>query len=222
VTAIQALPDKDDRGEFLIMATRHGVIKKTPRQDFENIRRTGLKAINLKGSDTLEWVNSSTGNDTILLVTRSGKAIRFEEKGVRPMGRTAAGVRSLRLAGSDEAVAMHVIPKEKTAASHVLVITEEGFGKRTALASYRTQGRGGSGIKTAKITSRTGSIVNAAILDKASLKETDVLIISQKGQVIRINADNIPEQSRDTQGVRVMRPGKESSKVATFTTISPA
>ncbi|MEX2055196.1 MAG: DNA gyrase subunit A, partial [Candidatus Andersenbacteria bacterium] len=216
VTALLALPASDEEGEYLIMATRDGLIKKTERGAFTNIRRSGLKAINLKESDQLEWVTVSSGKDEVVLVSHLGQAIRFPESDVRPMGRTAAGVRGMRLKKSDMVVAMHVIP-QAAEGLQLLVITEEGLGKRTPLKDYRLQGRGGSGIKTVNITAKTGNIVNAALIKETVLKDTDILIISQKGQVIRIAADSVGERSRSTQGVRVMRPSPESGKVATFT-----
>lgn len=218
VTAMQALPAKDDRAQFLVMATRQGIVKKTPRDDFQHIRRSGLKCITLKDSDTLEWVAASTGRDQIMLVSALGQAVRFYEPAVRSMGRTAAGVRGMRLRGRDAVVAMHVIPPAVATRAEVLVISQRGFGKRTLLNEYRLQGRGGSGIRTAKITAKTGSLVNAALLVSDSVKQTDVLVISAKGQVIRIAADSLSQQSRATQGVRVMKPTDQSGAVATFTT----
>ncbi|PIT98125.1 MAG: DNA gyrase subunit A [Candidatus Andersenbacteria bacterium CG10_big_fil_rev_8_21_14_0_10_54_11] len=217
VTAVEALPAANERGNFLVMVTRQGIIKKTPREEFLNMRRTGLKAITLKAGDTLDWVGASSGKDEVLLVTASGAAIRFHESDVRPMGRTAAGVRAIKLRAKDEVVAMHVVPAG-AAAVQVLVIMERGYGKRTALKEYRLQGRGGSGIKTANITAKTGRIVNAALLQEKTLPNTDILIISQKGQVIRIAAASVNQQGRDTQGVKSMTPTVQSGNVATFTT----
>lgn len=218
VTALQALPAKEDVAEYLIMATRQGLIKKTSRTQFENIRRSGLRAITLKGDDTLEWVAPSSGKDTVLLVTKRGQAVQFSEKDVRAMGRTASGVRGITLRKEDEVVAMHVIEPGVTKSAEVLIVTEEGFGKRTPLADYRLQRRGGTGIKTASITKKTGSIVKAAVLGSGTLSVTDILIISQHGQVIRVPAGSVSRQGRATQGVRVMRSGEKSGKVATFTT----
>jgi DNA gyrase subunit A len=218
VTAVQALPTEASGTDYLIMATRKGLIKKTEREEFANIRRSGLKAITLKADDALEWVATSSGKDTVLLVSNNGQSILFSEGDVRPMGRTAAGVHGMRLKKADTVVAMHVITAKGKEEQQVLVITEQGFGKRTPLTEYRLQGRGGSGIKTASITSKTGKVVNAAILDAQAIPATDVLITSQRGQVIRIAADSVSEQGRSTQGVRVMRPSSESGPVATFTT----
>lgn len=222
ITAIQALPAKDEQGKFLIMATRHGLIKKTALDEFSSIRRSGLKAMTLHDSDTLEWVEISSGKDEIILVTRHGQAIRFSEKDVRDMGRTAAGVGSIRLKKDDEVVGMHVLTGGQLKEKEMLVVTENGFGKRTPATNYRSQRRAGSGIKTAKITSKTGAIVNAALLDKATLATTDVLIVSEKGLVIRVAASTISQQGRATQGVRVMRATADTGKVATFTTWSQA
>ncbi|MEX1997685.1 MAG: DNA gyrase subunit A [Candidatus Andersenbacteria bacterium] len=217
VTAVQALPGDDD-GKYLLMATRAGLIKKTPREAFANIRRSGLRAITLKNNDQLEWVAVSSGKDAIILVSHQGQAILFSETDVRPMGRTAAGVRGMRLRRGDLVVAMHVIPTGQDKDKQVVVITEEGLGKRTPLTQYRRQGRGGSGIKTANLTAKTGKVVNAAIINQSQLSATDILVISQKGQVIRIAADTVSEQGRSTQGVRLMRSSDQSGKVATFTT----
>lgn len=219
VTAVQALPTKDDAGEYLVMATRHGVIKKTPRQDFENIRRSGLRAITLNDGDTLEWVETSSGKDEVIIVTQRGQAIRFKEKDVRPMGRTAAGVRSMKLRSNDEIVAMHV---SNHPTAEVVVITEKGLGKRTLLKEYRLQGRGGSGIKTASITAKTGLVVNAALLPADAIERTDILIISTKGQVIRFHASEVRRLGRATQGVRLMKPDDKTGTVATFTTWTEA
>ncbi len=218
VTAIHALPDEKTTSKHLSMATKNGLIKKTPLKAFANIRRTGLKAINLKNNDTLEWVEPSSDNDQIFLVTCQGKSIRFKGSHIRSMGRTASGVRGIRLGKNDEVIAMHIIPKEKASAGQVLVITKNGYGKRTPLSQYRVQGRGGTGIKTANITTKTGTVVNASIINKSDIKETDVLVISERGQVIRISAHQISELGRSTQGVKVMNPTDMSGRVVTFTT----
>ncbi|MGH9857554.1 MAG: DNA gyrase C-terminal beta-propeller domain-containing protein, partial [Acidobacteriota bacterium] len=180
--------------------------------------RSGLRAITIKGDDRLEWVAVSSGKDEIFLVTKAGQAIRFSEKDVRAMGRSAAGVIAMRLKKDDEIVSMHVIEPKVARQQQALVITEHGFGKRTPLSEYRLQGRGGSGIKTASITAKTGKVVNASIIHTNDAKNTDLLIISEKGQVIRVNADSVSKQGRLTQGVRVMRAGDKTGQVATFTT----
>lgn len=220
VTAVQDVPDAEEKGEYLVMTTRSGVIKKTSREEFLNIRRTGLKAITLNDGDTLEWVGVSSGSDRIIVATKNGQAILFSEKDIRPMGRTAAGVRAMKLKGSDEVVAMYVISAGQDD-QEVMVITKEGFGKRTALSQYRIQKRAGSGIRTAQVTSKTGAIVSAVVLLAHEVKGTDILIISEKGQVIRISAESVSKQGRSTQGVRVMRPSDKSGKISTFTIWRP-
>lgn len=216
ITAFQDLPDAEEAGEYLVMATRSGVIKKTSREEFLHIRRTGLKAITLNDRDTLEWVGVSSGSDRILVATKNGQAIIFSEKDTRPMGRTAAGVRAIKLKGDDEVVGMYVIRAGEDD-QEVVVITEEGFGKRTPLSLYRTQKRSGSGIRTAQVTKKTGAIVRAIVMQSATIPETDMLLVSEQGQVIRIEAVSISKQGRATQGVRLMRPSEKSGKVSTFT-----
>lgn len=219
VTAVKAVSfDNDAKGSFMFMATTQGVIKKTPVADFANIRRSGLIALTLKDNDRLEWVGISSGSDQVMLTTHHGQAIRFSEKDVRAMGRTAAGVRGISLRKGDSVVAMHVIPSGKDGDYEVLVIMREGYGKRTPLKEYRQQNRGGSGIKTAKVTPKTGPVVTAALIAVDQVPETDLFIISDKGQVIRIDASSVNKVGRSTQGVRVMRPSSTSGKVATFTT----
>lgn len=216
VTAVQDLPNAEEPGEYLVMATREGIVKKTSREDFLNIRRTGLKAMTMKDKDTLEWVGISSGSHRIMIVTKKGQSILFSEKDVRPMGRVASGVRAVKLKGGDEVVAMFVVESEKDA-KEVLIMTTEGFGKRTALSQYRLQKRGGMGIRAAQLTPKTGSIVKAVVIPTDGIADTDILVVSEKGQVIRIKAAAASLQGRATQGVRIMRPSDKSGKVSTFT-----
>lgn len=216
VTAVQALPSASDSADYLIMATRGGVIKKTPRQDFANIRRSGLRAITLKGDDALEWVGTTTGKDEIFLATTKGQAIRFKEQDIRPMGRTASGVRGIKLGSGDMVVSMHVVPASQPK-QEVMVITEHGFGKRTPVPEYRIQKRGGTGIKTANVTKKTGQVVTTSLIATDDLVATDIFIISEKGQVIRIAANTVSQLGRSTQGVRVMRADDTTGNVAAFT-----
>ncbi len=216
VTAVQDIPDAQSAGEYLVMATRGGVIKKTSRNEFLNIRKSGLRAIEIHEGDTLEWVGVSSGSDRIIIATAKGQAILFEEKNIRAMGRTAAGVRGIKLKSNDEVVAMYVV-RSGQEGEQVMVITEQGFGKRTALSEYRIQGRGGYGIRTASITAKTGAIVRAIVLPESKITDADILVVSDKGQVIRIPASSLSLQGRATQGVRVMRPSEKSGKVSTFT-----
>lgn len=186
----------------LIMATKNGIIKKVKASEFVTVRRTGVQAITLKGSDMLKWVRVSGGDDEIILLTKSGKAIRFHEKDVRAMGRTAGGVRAITLKGGDEVVGVDVIPKERAHEFELLVISENGLGKKTSLDEYRAQGRGGQGIKTYNVSEKTGKLVASLLISK---EEEDLIAISKKGQVIRTQLVSIPRLARATQGVRVMR-----------------
>ena len=191
------------------MVTKNGRIKKTSLSEFENVRKSGIISIKLEKGDALKKVVKTTGEDDIILTTKQGTAIRFKEKDIRPMGRSAAGVKGLKLKKGDEVIGMDVI--KKNVKQYLLVVMENGYGKRTDISQYRLQGRGGSGIKTAKITSKTGKIVLAAIVETS--EEEDLIVISQKGQVIRTGVKSISLLSRATQGVRIMRLD-EGDKVA--------
>jgi DNA gyrase subunit A len=207
--------------KYLVMVTRNGIIKKTALPEFENLRKSGLIAITLKKGDLLKKAKKSTGEDEIILITKKGQAIRFKEKQIREMGRQAAGVKAIRLKRGDEVVGMDVIKakkkedKAKTEKEYLLVIMENGFGKRTDLTEYRLQGRGGAGIRAAKNTPKTGDITASMIL--AGLEE-DLIVISQKGQVIRTKISQIAKLSRPTQGVRIMKLEKDD-RVASATCI---
>lgn len=215
-----ALP-MDDVGsaKFLVMITRLGQIKKVKTDAFENVRRSGLIALTLKNNDTLEWVRLSSGQDNVLLVTTQGQAIRFKEKNIRAMGRTAAGVRAIRLKKDDEVIGMDLVYSGKTnKGEQLLVVMKNGYGKRTALREYRLQGRGGSGIKTAKITKKTGPIVSSSIVNGKNEKQ-DLIIISDKGQVIRLPLTSISVLGRSTQGVKLMSFREKDDHVASVTFI---
>lgn len=202
--------------KYLVMATRNGIIKKTALKEFENVRRSGLIAITLKKGDILKKVCKSTGQDDIILVTKKGISIRFPEKQAREMGRPASGVKGIRLKKGDEVIGMDIVQTSASAnfqdskQNCLLVVMENGYGKRTDLKEYRSQGRGGSGVKTANITPKTGNLIASFIL---SGEEEDLIVISQKGQVIRTAVSQIAKLSRPTQGVRIMRLG-DGDKVA--------
>jgi DNA gyrase subunit A len=209
--------------KYLIMVTKDGIIKKTALEEFENVRKSGLIAITLKTGDLLRVVQKSSGNDDIILVTKKGISIRFKEKDLRPMGRAAAGVKGIRLKRGDEVIGMDVIKtkihppageQKIKSKEFLLVVTEKGYGKKRDLKEYRLQGRGGSGIKTAKTTSKTGDLIASMVLNG---EEEDLIVISQKGQVIRTKISSISKLSRATQGVRIMR--LEDDKVASATCI---
>jgi DNA gyrase subunit A len=202
-TAVLALP-KNAAVKYLIMATRNGLIKKVARDEFAKVRRSGMIAIGIKGDDELKWVEFSNGNDEVMMTTEDGQAIRFKETDVRAMGRAAAGVTGIRLRKGDHVISMDVINKEMDKGSYeVLVVTENGLGKKTGLKDYKIQKRAGSGIKTVKITPKTGKIVSMCILDGTDDK--DLLVISKQGQTIRTPLKSIATLSRATQGVKVMR-----------------
>ncbi len=219
VTAVLAVPDLGEN-KYLVMVTKSGNIKKTDLSEFESVRRSGLIAIKLKDEDNLEWVRPSTGEDDIVLVTAQGQSIRFSEKNVRPMGRVAAGVRGIKLAKKgDRVVGMDIIDPSlvKKGLLELFVLAENGVGKRTNVTEYKTQGRGGSGIKTMKITPKTGQIVSAYV--SSSSDDRDLMVISKKGQVIRLPFTSVSSLGRDTQGVRVMRFKEEGDTVASVTFI---
>lgn len=178
------------------------MIKKVAGSSFSEVRRSGLVAIRLKKGDSLRWVKITKGKDDIITVTKRAQSIRFSEKDVRAMGRAASGVRAIRLRKDDEVIGFDVIPEgEKGKEMQLLVVTEEGYGKRTPVKEYKRQRRGGSGVKTAKLTAKNGAIVSMRALSG----ETDLIAISKKGQVIRTQIQQIAVLSRSTQGVRVMK-----------------
>jgi len=204
VSSVMPLADLKDY-KYLAMVTELGVSKKVNISDFASIRSNGLIVIKIKPEDHLRWVKATTGKDDLILVTVGGQSIRFQEKNVRAMGRAASGVRAIKLKKNDKVVGMDVIDSTiKESHFDLLVVMEKGCGKRTNLKNYKVQGRGGSGIKTAKITSKTGNIVASFIINNKSLEE-DLIIISSKGQVIRLPIKSVNVTGRDTQGVKLMR-----------------
>ena len=198
------------------MLTKDGIIKKVDASSFDNVRRSGLIAITLKKGDSLRWPKAPSGGDELILVTKKAQSIRFSEKDVRAMGRQAAGVKALRLKKGDEVMGMDVIiGKTQVAEDKLLVVMENGYGKHTLLKHYKKQRRGGSGIKTAKITPKTGNVVGATIVGK---EETELITISRKGQVIKTTLATIPVHGRATQGVRIMKM-EAGDAVASITTL---
>ncbi|MBT4857060.1 DNA gyrase subunit A [Candidatus Uhrbacteria bacterium] len=200
-----------ETAKYITMVTKQGTVKKTDISDFENVRSTGLIAIKLKNGDALEWARTTTGDDEIILATARGMAIRFSEGDVRPMGRVASGVRGIKMKGEDRVVGMGVV-SEGEAGDQFMVITENGYGKRTALKEYNVQNRGGLGVRTAKITDRTGAIITGRIVKKKDSR--DLLVISSGGQVIRMSVKSISSLGHATQGVRVMRFKKGDDQVS--------
>jgi len=204
--------------KYLVMVTKKGLIKKTGLDKFSNVRRSGLTAIKLNTGDFLEWVKPSTGKDNVILVTAQGQAIRFKEDKIREMGRGAAGVHGIRIKKSnDEVIGMDIIDGGKAGTDEqLLVVASGGFGKRTPLKEYKIQGRGGSGIKTASVTAKTGALT-AAFIVNAKLVDEDLIIISNKGQIIRLPLKSVSIIGRATQGVRLMKFKEEGDKVASVT-----
>jgi DNA gyrase subunit A len=201
--------------KYLVMVTEQGLIKRVGIDKFSNVRRSGLIALRLNEGDQLQWVKLSSGKDDVVLVSADGQAIRFKEKDVREMGRNAAGVRGMRLKGKDTIVGMDVLPDgEIQSGEQLLVVMSKGYGKRTSLKEYKVQGRGGSGIKTANITDKTGEIRAVRII--SSKQEGDAIIISKMGQVIRLPLKSVSVLGRATQGVRLMRFKENNDELASM------
>lgn len=215
VTAIIAF-NKDDDFKYLFMTTETGTVKKCPLEEFENVRRSGLLAIKLPKEDALRWVEATTGSDEIAITTSRGQAIHFKEKDVRPMGRSATGVRGIKLKKDDKVIGMNTVFKNQKG-NQLLAISENGFGKRTNLGLYKIQNRGGSGIKTANVTPKTGKLIGANIINVDEI-EADLILSSEKGQIIRIPLKSVPELGRSTQGVRIMKP-QAGDKVSAITVL---
>jgi len=213
VTAILNYNEKAT-DKYLVMATKNGTIKKTETADYLNVRKTGLIAIKLREDDSLEWVKESTGENEIMIITKNGKCIRFNEKDTRPVGRASIGVRGIGLKGDDNVVEMDTVKNPETA--QLLVVMENGLGKMSPVESYRLQTRGGTGVKTANITAKTGKIIGAKIIEKDT--DADLIIGSKVGQIIRLHTSNIPRQGRATQGVYLMRL-YENDKVASISLV---
>jgi DNA gyrase subunit A len=201
ITAVVPIP-KGQKRMYLFMATDHGVIKKVDMEAFAQVRRNGMVAIKLKGDDRLGWVLPTSGDDQISMVTSAGSSVRFKEKDVRPMGRGAGGVIGVRLDKDQAVVGADVIPSGAEKGLNLLVLMENGYGKRSALSAYKIQKRGGHGIMTAKLTPKTGKLVSAHI---TSEENKEIIAVSRKGQVIRTSIASISVLGRATQGVRVMR-----------------
>ncbi len=213
ITSVLALTkDKKECVDSLMMVTRDGTIKKTEAAAFGGIRANGLIAIKLKGDDELMDARFVCKKDEVMLTTRKGQSIRFKEDDIREMGRTAAGVRGVKLGKEgDHVVSMAIITPEMHE-NEVLVVSENGYGKKTKLSEYKVQGRGGSGIKTLKVSDKTGDVVGARVV---TVDHAELIAMSQNSQVIRIALDEISTLGRDTQGVRIMKL-REGDSVASF------
>lgn len=201
-------------GKYLLMGTKNGLIKKTALADYNSARKTGLQGITLKDEDELIDVKLTDGQDNVILVTKNGMCITFDEKDVRPIGRVAQGVIGIRIDDDDDVIGMESIISGGKAT--LLAITENGFGKRTELDEYRVQARGGKGVITYKITPKTGKIVGI----KIATEEEDVMLITDSGTIIRLKVKDISLLGRSTQGVTLMRT-TDGGKVVSIETISP-
>lgn len=214
ISAIIPIQSFED-GKYLLMATKNGLIKKTPLKEYDSSRKTGLLAINLKDDDELIDVRLTDGEDNVVLVTSKGMCITFDEKDVRPVGRSAQGVLGIRLDDDDFVIGMESILANNKNAT-LLAITENGFGKRTEVDEYRVQNRGGRGVITYKITPKTGNIVGI----RMASEDEDVMLITNSGTIIRINVKDVSILGRATQGVTLMRTTGEE-RVVSIETIAP-
>ena len=206
--------DKKLKSGYVFLTTRNGTVKKTNIKDFENIRKNGMIAIKLEAGDELVWSNITDGKNDILIVTKEGKAIKFKEENVRPLGRATMGVRGIKIDKSDKVIGMDVISKGDK--PDLFAIMENGLGKKTPVDQFPLQGRGGQGVKVAKVTDRTGKVVTAQVIPAGS---EEVIITSKKGQVVKLPINQIPKLSRDTQGVILMRFSDDKDRVASSTCI---
>lgn len=205
ISAVIPIKEYDPESN-LVFVTKKGIVKKTRFEQFKNIRKNGLIAITLKEDDELISVRKTHGNREFILVTKDGMSIRFHEKDVREMGRTATGVKAIKLNEGDQVVGMDLVEEGK----YLLVVSENGYGKRTSLEEYKTQTRGGKGIKTYHVKDKTGPLVSAKVVDISD----ELMLISMAGVIIRLSVEDISEMGRNTQGVTLMRIEGEDKVVA--------
>lgn len=214
ITSIVAMDkEKKNNNQYLLFVTNNGTIKKVSAESFKDVRRSGLIAIKLSDGDELHSARFLSEGSEIIIATNKGQGIRFEESQVREMGRSAAGVRGIKLKSGDKVVGVGSLDKEKENSATWLVMTANGYGKQTKVGEFKIQGRGGSGVRTAKLTSKTGDLIVARLVTDES---SELIVVSKKGQVIKVEIDSIPTLGRDTQGVRVMklRAGDELASAA--------
>ena len=200
---------------FIVMCTKKGVIKKTSLEAYSRPRTNGINAITIREGDQLLEAKMTNGNSQIMMAVRSGKSIRFEEEKVRAMGRTAAGVRGIRLANDkDEVVGMICVNDIQ---SSVLVVSENGYGKRSAVEDYRITNRGGKGVKTINVTEKTGDLISL----KNVTNDEDLMVINKSGITIRIGVDSLRVMGRATQGVKIIRL-REDDSIASVAKVTKA
>ncbi|MBQ9937005.1 MAG: DNA gyrase subunit A [Oscillospiraceae bacterium] len=211
IAAMIHLSDLEDEGKYLIMATEKGLVKRTALKEYKNIRKTGLIAVNLKEGDSLCAVRLTDGNDTLMLATKKGKAVRFEESAIRAVSRNASGVRGIRLREGDKVVAFTKVTEGET----ILTVTDKGFGKRCQIDQYRIQTRGGYGSTNYRVDDKRGDVCGVMSVNG----DDDLMLISDNGVIIRIRIGDISISSRNTLGVRIMKLD-DDSKVASFASVA--
>ena len=202
VTSIVPVSREAQKNTFLFLVTKQGTIKKVNIDQFKNIRKTGLVAVSFGKDDQLVNTAFCTNEDSVIIVTKKGKAIRFPTKDIRPIGRAARGVRGIRLGADDEVISALVISGATKTKNRLLTLSEKGFGKQTDITAFKMQKRGGSGLKAAEITKKTGNLIGAHIL---SDEEKEIITMSKTGQMVRVGTHEIPLRGRQTQGVSVMK-----------------
>jgi DNA gyrase subunit A len=198
VSSVINVSKQESLGGHLLMCTVKGVVKKTPFEQYKNVRTSGLIAINLDDGDELKWIRMTNGENEVIISTSQGQAIRFHEKDARPMGRVSRGVRGIRLRAGDQVIGMDIVQED----SYVFVISEFGYGKRTKVAQFTAHKRGGVGIRSAVVNKKTGPLIGVKTLTG---DEQEIIIISTQGQTIRLGLKDISALGRATQGVRIMR-----------------
>lgn len=214
VTALITLNAKRRGGnKYFLMGTKKGIVKKTEIEAYKNVRKSGLIAIKLRDNDELQWVIPSTGKDQVVMVSAHGQAIRFKEQDVRPMGRSASGVIGMKLREEDQVIALDILSDQ----TDLLVVLSNGYGKRSKIALFGLQNRGGLGLRAAKVTKKTGEVVYARLI---SDQDSELVMISQKGQTIRMALKSVKRLGRDTQGVTLMRFSSKGDHVASLAVFS--
>jgi DNA gyrase subunit A len=204
VTSILPMPKnlKDNKDLSLLMITEEGTGKRVSASSFHDVRTSGIIAIKLQPGDKLVSVSQVDKGDSCIIVTSEGQSIRFKEADIREMGRTAGGVRAIKIDKGDKVVGAGIVKKELEKDSELLVVGANGYGKKTKISEYKIQGRGGSGIKTGNVTPKTGKIMTSQVVTP---EETEVVAMSKKSQVIRLELSEVPSLGRSTQGVRLMK-----------------
>ncbi|TSC93410.1 MAG: DNA gyrase subunit A [Candidatus Berkelbacteria bacterium Licking1014_7] len=201
ITTVLTVPNKKSEGKYLVMATKQGKIKKTLIDVYQNVRKSGIIAIKLSASDELRFVKTTRGSDSIIQVSQNGQAIFYSEKNARPMGRSAAGVKGIKLREGDEVIATEVVSQDEN--PDLLTILENGYGKRTIIKNnFRHQKRGGIGVRASKVSIKTGKLVSAIV---SIANDSDLMLASQKGIIIRVPIKSVKRLGRNTMGVTLMR-----------------